>query len=188
MTTLHCYESIAGFFTWPDYYRWVAKVVRPNAHLVEVGAYAGQSAAFLAVELVNRGDFVGRLDLVDRFEGGDPLQNGVFPPEVAGVIGACHHENSWDAARRYRDGSVDFVFIDADHSYESVRRDIDAWLPKIRKNEGIIAGHDFCVDFPGVIQAVTETFPRIEVHRGERWGDQRMRSTGQYYSVWSVAL
>ena len=35
----------------------------------------------------------------------------------------------------------DFVFIDGDHRYESVRRDIQAWLPKVRPG-GIMGGHD----------------------------------------------
>ena len=37
---------------------------------------------------------------------------------------------------------VDFVFVDAAHDYESVRRDIRAWLPKVKRG-GTIAGDDF---------------------------------------------
>ena len=46
------------------------------------------------------------------------------------------------AARRFADGSLDFVFIDAAHEYESVRDDIAAWAPKVRK-DGIVSGHDY---------------------------------------------
>lgn len=70
---------------------------------------------------------------------------------------------SVEAAPMFVDGSLDLVFIDGDHSYEGVRADIDAWLPKVRKG-GVIAGHDYDNTnkygdaFKGVDRAVHETF------------------------------
>lgn len=49
---------------------------------------------------------------------------------------------SCDAARDFKDGSLDFVYIDADHTYEGVKADIESWYPKIRSG-GIISGHDY---------------------------------------------
>ncbi len=49
---------------------------------------------------------------------------------------------SVEAARDFEDGSLDAVYIDANHRYEFVVADIHAWLPKIRKG-GIISGHDY---------------------------------------------
>jgi predicted O-methyltransferase YrrM len=46
---------------------------------------------------------------------------------------------SWNAID-YVD-RVDFLFIDADHSYEAVTRDFEAWLPKLQNN-GVVAMHD----------------------------------------------
>jgi hypothetical protein len=70
--------------------------------------------------------------------------------------------DSADAAAETPDGSRDFVFIDADHSYEAVRDDIAAWLPKIRPG-GLLCGHDYskpgersAVGWPGVVRAVDE--------------------------------
>lgn len=40
---------------------------------------------------------------------------------------------------------VDWVYLDADHSYDAVKADIAAWLPLIRPG-GVLAGHDFVVD------------------------------------------
>ena len=51
-------------------------------------------------------------------------------------------EFSIKAARRFEDESLDFVFIDAAHDYDSVKEDIAAWAPKVRK-DGIVSGHDY---------------------------------------------
>jgi predicted O-methyltransferase YrrM len=62
---------------------------------------------------------------------------------------------SWDVASAVTDHSLDFAFIDASHDYESVKKDLTAWYPKI-KFGGIICGHD--IHSEGVVQAVTEKF------------------------------
>jgi len=46
------------------------------------------------------------------------------------------------AAKQFTNQSLDFVYIDADHSYESCLADINAWHPKIRFG-GILSGHDY---------------------------------------------
>ena len=49
---------------------------------------------------------------------------------------------SVDAARCAADGSLDFVFIDADHGYDGIRDDVRLWWPKIRIG-GLFSGHDY---------------------------------------------
>lgn len=57
--------------------------------------------------------------------------------------------------------AIDFVYIDADHSYEGVHRDLCLWYEKIRTG-GIIGGHDYGhVNFPGVARAIDEFFGRL---------------------------
>lgn len=51
---------------------------------------------------------------------------------------------------------LDLVFIDGKHDYASVKADIAAWTPRVRKG-GILCGHDFGPQWPGVGQAVTES-------------------------------
>lgn len=51
------------------------------------------------------------------------------------------HMSTADAALHFPDNSLDFVFIDGDHSEAGVRADITNWLPKIRPG-GFITGHD----------------------------------------------
>lgn len=64
------------------------------------------------------------------------------------------------APAQIEDGSLDLVFLDADHSYEGVRTDIAAWAPKVKAG-GILGGHDYRnpepgFDFSGVERAVLE--------------------------------
>ncbi len=65
---------------------------------------------------------------------------------------------SKEAAEWIADESLDFVFIDSDHSYEAVKEDINLWTPKVRKG-GIVSGHDYYqgkLGTMGVIKAVDE--------------------------------
>lgn len=79
---------------------------------------------------------------------GTPFQ--VFINNIKGLPIRAHVGESPDAASEFKDGEFDIVYIDAEHDYESVKADIEAWLPKARH---IIAGHDYFV-FPGVEKAV----------------------------------
>lgn len=67
--------------------------------------------------------------------------------------------DSLDAARLFRDHSLDFVYIDAKHDYDSVLADIAAWYPLVRCG-GVIAGHDYEYgdQWPYVRRAVTDYF------------------------------
>merc|ERR1712046_91775 len=60
---------------------------------------------------------------------------------------------SVEAAKLIQKDLLDLVYIDGDHSYEAVREDIKAWLPKIRRG-GIISGHDYHI--MAVARAVNE--------------------------------
>jgi hypothetical protein len=48
---------------------------------------------------------------------------------------------SVDASRDFEDGSLDFIYIDANHNLLSVIQDLHYWTPKVRSG-GIVAGHD----------------------------------------------
>lgn len=72
----------------------------------------------------------------------------------------------------FEDGSLDFVYIDALHDYESVLADIKAWWPKVRVG-GILAGHDFSHDWPGVMRAVKEVFDDFYLTKAEGRDDKQ---------------
>jgi len=53
-----------------------------------------------------------------------------------------HRMTSAEAAPAFADGSLDFVYIDAQHHYEAVVEDLTLWFPKLRPG-GLLAGHDY---------------------------------------------
>lgn len=72
----------------------------------------------------------------------------------------------------------DFLFIDADHKYESVKEDVLVWLPKVKKG-GLICGHDYPDDvkrkkYRGVVAAVNEILGRenIMLFPGNIWAKE----------------
>ena len=79
---------------------------------------------------------------------------------------------SEQAASQIEDKSLDFVYIDADHTYESVKQDIQLWQPKAKR---LIFGHDYGgkndrFGVWGVKRAVDEAFgDRVQVRSGLIW-------------------
>ena len=70
---------------------------------------------------------------------------------------------SHEAVRIVDDKSMDLVFIDADHSYKSTKKDIEMWSPKVRDG-GILCGHDYeNPDWVEVKKAVDEMYPNAEI-------------------------
>lgn len=156
-----------GWFNYPDLYSSIVEKFPSGSHFVEVGVWKGQSACFMAVEIINSEKNI-KFDCVDTWDYVETsseiskeefedlydifLQNIEPVKEHINIIKSL----SWDGAGNYEDNSLDFVFIDAAHDYESVTKDLNAWFPKIKKG-GIIAGHDY---YPGlgVFSAVNEFF------------------------------
>jgi hypothetical protein len=67
---------------------------------------------------------------------------------------------SADAAYLFKKHELDFIFIDADHSYEAVKKDLMLWYEKVRAG-GIVGGDDYVGIWPGVKKAVDEFFTPI---------------------------
>ncbi len=49
---------------------------------------------------------------------------------------------SVDAAKMIKNRSLDWVYIDAHHTYEALMEDLTAWYPKVKLG-GFVAGHDY---------------------------------------------
>lgn len=164
----HFYENIPGWFDFGNIYQVMVQLADSNAHFVEVGSWKGKSAAFMCVEIANSNKQI-KFDCVDIWTGaGTPgeYDNDIsvknqtlydeFLSNMKPVEGKYTPVKEWSdkAASKYADGSLDFVFIDAGHSYENASADIKAWLPKVKPG-GFLAGHDY-KSAPGVHKAVNE--------------------------------
>jgi predicted O-methyltransferase YrrM len=137
---------------------------------VEVGAWMGQSAIHLAQRLQDLGKRNVKVVCIDTWEGekGQPdhqpimeahggsikavFDANVAAAQVGDVIEAVVSDSAKGAAL-FADKSISGVFIDAAHDYESVKRDLAAWWPKVRDG-GIFSGHDY--DWHEVKRAVDE--------------------------------
>jgi len=76
---------------------------------------------------------------------------------------------SWDAVNDIPN-DLDFVYIDGDHNYEAVKKDLEMYYPKVKKG-GLFSGHDYANRAPGVVKAVNEFFANKKeaIHSGGRW-------------------
>lgn len=167
-------------------------------HRSELGAYFESRGLRTAAEVgVQRGEFSdvilsqwsGTLLMIDRWcrvDGYADISNvsdeaHLLCKAAAEAVAARYgtravimHCTSEEAAATVADGSLDAVYIDADHSKQGVLADLWLWRPKVRSG-GIIAGHDYLDgSLPegqfGVKSAVLEFFGREPlIVTSEKW-------------------
>jgi len=161
------YLDSESWFNYKSFYDFIG--LKEFDMLVEVGVWKGHSISYLAEQ--NPNSKIYAVDLFDetyRYKK-DKLKKQVpFIYEIYNLN--LHRFNvrdritdikgfSWESASKFENGEIDFVYIDADHRYRSVKKDLDAWFPKIKAG-GIFAGHDYepyaNQSHPGVKKAVDE--------------------------------
>jgi predicted O-methyltransferase YrrM len=160
----HFYNTIQNWFDYHDFFKSMISKAKDGDTFVEIGVWKGGSTSFMGVEIVNSGKKI-KYDAIDSFEGssehGDvkdwlylEASKNLKPLTDIGVVNLIKGY-SLDVVSNYESESIDFCFIDGSHEYEDVKKDILAWLPKVRKG-GILAGHDYDEAWKGVIKAVDE--------------------------------
>jgi hypothetical protein len=65
-----------------------------------------------------------------------------FSWQIANGTVQVHRQPSIHAAASFGDGTLDWVYLDGDHSYQGVAADIRVWWPKLRDG-GVLLGHDY---------------------------------------------
>jgi predicted O-methyltransferase YrrM len=129
-------------------------IKRPDGAVVEIGRFAGGSAMVLAWagrDSGRRGVIsidVERLACVDYLL----AANGFTAEDITLVDAeATAVARTWDP--HGHDRRVALLFIDADHSYEGVRGDLEAWMPHLAPG-ALVAFHDVNTPSFGVTRAV----------------------------------
>jgi predicted O-methyltransferase YrrM len=125
---------------------------------VEIGSYLGASTCYIAAGL---GQVGGRLYCVDTWQNqtmpdGERDTWAEFKINTEGVKHLLHvlRKPSDQLADADIPSKVDFVFIDADHSYQATRADFDKVFPRL-SNDAVVAFHDHYF-FGGVAKVIGE--------------------------------
>jgi predicted O-methyltransferase YrrM len=148
-------------------YDLIQEHITPETKMVEVGSFSGVSSELFALHCKE-------INCVDRWE----EYHEINSPEI--IEGERRFDelmvkysnikkiklSSEEASNMFENESLDFVYIDAAHDYENVKKDILYWLPKIKLN-GIMAGHDICID--SVSKAVREIFGISKQYEDTSW-------------------
>lgn len=162
-----------------QWYDEVALTISPGGTFVEIGVAYGASLAYLGARVHESVRMVG-VDIFEEHQGRAQLDDATWRrvlshgDPLAACVGELARSASYmlgrltlirrtgeRAAELMRRDSVDVVFIDEHHTYESVSACIKAWLPNVRAG-GYLSGHDCNPNYPGVEKAVREHLPGAE--------------------------
>lgn len=134
-------------------------ILRPNT-CVELGSQEGHSGAWIAQALIDVGK--GHLWCVDPFiaESCGLKRKPMFEKTMEDLnlnsVVTLVEEKSWDAVEKdLVPPSIDFLFIDGDHTKEGVLRDIDSYFPRLYSGS-VVVFHDYHLS-PGVKAAINKT-------------------------------
>ena len=181
-------SEVPGWCDFVELYRSFVNHVPGPAHFVEVGGWHGKSACQMGHLIKESGKRI-RFDVIDHWKGSHTEKLQQREVEVLGGSDMAyftflrHVEQcgladyvrpirlpSSIAGMLYQNDSLDMVFIDGAHDYDSVKMDIGIWRPKVRYG-GWIAGHDW--PKVGVKDAVKELFGRRAQVDGSCWKVQK---------------
>ena len=130
-----------------------------NGKIVEIGSFEGLSLSYIKDTIITNNNKIYSVEKHCR-------QRLIENTKKWNIELIC--KDSYQASLMFHDYFFDLIYIDANHSYAEVKKDIINWMPKL-KNTGIIAGHDYDRGWPGVIKAVDEIFQKKFHLNGRNW-------------------
>jgi predicted O-methyltransferase YrrM len=140
-----------------------------EGNILEIGSWLGRSTVFLAKGCSYSGN--GFVYAIDHFKGNVGKEESYFKNVTSketisedfrnNLVKAQVTDNvkqmvmsSQDAAKIISE-KLRIIFIDADHSYQGTKRDIEQWHHQVISG-GYFVFHDYSTHHPGVIKAVNE--------------------------------
>ena len=166
------FNEIPGWFSYKELYDEVVEKAQFDATFVEVGAWFGKSTNHLATKIKESKKNI-QFTSVDTWKGTD--DESLHQTIVGAYSGDIYYEfidnttlsnnygsfetikdTSEQASNQFPLNSIDFIMIDAGHSYDSLIGDLKNWYHKVKPG-GYISGDDYGV-FNGVTQAANEFF------------------------------
>lgn len=115
----------------------------------EIGVAAGTFSNYICKN--NPGVKLHCIDPWEKYPGYNDFRKSYFEPAEKETRETLAKYNcniikkySLDAVKDFKDGQLDFVYIDANHDVRHVIDDIDEWSKKIRPG-GMISGHDWAI-------------------------------------------
>ena len=182
--------EIDGWFQWRPGQEEAAQRFPEGSCFVEVGTYLGRSLCSLG-EVVEQSGKSFTVIGIDTCRGSGPegprekdyhsaavaKGGGSFAGKLHQNVLACGYghviqliiADSVTASRLFADASIDWVHLDARHDYASVKADIEAWLPRVKRG-GWLSGDDYDeLKWPEVVKAVGELLPGAKAWSNQQW-------------------
>jgi predicted O-methyltransferase YrrM len=162
------WENIEGWFTFQNLYKNMISSAKDNYIFVEIGTWKGKSTVFMAEQIKETKKKI-KFYAIDTFVGTagyetwDSVVNKTLYDEYLKNIEPVKDYiitikgNSNIVHSQFENDTIDFIFIDGDHTYEGVSADLKGWYPKLKVG-GVIAGHDYNEPNTGVKLAVDSFF------------------------------
>jgi len=115
-----------------------------------VGVEVGVERAHYSKVITETADFLHGVDPLIKYKGyrehvPQVKLDGFYDEVIERMNGKSYahiREYSHEAVKRFKDNTLDFVYIDANHEFESVIEDMEIWFPKLKLG-GILSGHDY---------------------------------------------
>lgn len=183
----HFYQNIEG---WMDINKvdplWsymIDDYSKTKLNIAEIGVFKGRGTALINVFLINKNveydyyaidHFKGSLDFFQTLPNEHREGIDYYPIAYNNLKTFLENNNnvklikneSIEESKNYSNGFFDIVYLDGSHDYDSVKKDISAWIPKIKLG-GFICGDDYSVGWPGVKNCVDEFFGERVLVKGE---------------------